>query len=275
MRNLLTIATQPDHRAPALAYAVRMAASLRANLTALCACQPEESLPHVRSVLDMPEVIAYIRDYRHAATAEGPKFVEWARRQGVEDPVWQVARDHGNAILAEIAAWHDLLVLKRDSTPEGSANSIGQQVIASNLPSLVFPLKASEPGSTFPRIAIAYNGAVESVRALTAALPFLLRAESVVLLSGQPSLEPAAAGHFTPRSDPREWLTRNDVVSSTHELIAQPGYEGSALLEAATAVEADLLVMGAYGHSRLSEWIFGGATRHVLEHASIPLLMHH
>lgn len=274
MRNLLTIATQPDHRAPALEHAVRMAASLRANLTALCACQPEESLPHVRSVLDMPEVIAYIRDYRHAATAEGPKFVEWARRQGVEDPVWQVARGNGNAILTQIAAWHDLLVLKRDSTPEGSANSIGQQVIASNLPSLVFPWKASEAGSAFPRIAIAYNGAVESVRAMTAALSLLLRAESVVLLSGQPSLE-AAAGHFAPPSDPREWLTRNDVVSSTYELTAQPGYEGSALLEAATAVEADLLVMGAYGHSRLSEWIFGGATRHVLEHAAIPLLMRH
>jgi nucleotide-binding universal stress UspA family protein len=274
MRNLLTIATQPDRSAPALEYAVRMAASLNANLTALCLCQPEESLPHIRSVLDMPEVIAYIREFRHAATAEGPKFVEWARRQGVADPVWQVAHGSESAILAEAAAWHDLLILKRDSTPEGSANSIGQQVIACNLPCLVFPLKTGNGGTTFPRIAVAYNGAVESVRALTAALPLLARADSVILLSGQPPVEPAARA-FIPSFHPREWLARNNVQSTTHAFKALPGDEGEALLDAATAVEADMLVMGAYGHSRLSEWIFGGATRQALEHASIPLLMRH
>ena len=274
MRNLLTIATQPDHNAPVLEYAVRMAASLNANLTALCLCQPEASLPHIRSVLDMPEVIAYIRDFRHAATAEGSKFVEWARRQGVADPVWQVARGSDGAILTEAAAWHDLLILKRDSTPEGSANAIGQQVMACNLPCLVFPFQAGEGGSTFPRVAVAYNGAVESIRALTAALPLLARADSVVVLSGQPPVK-SAAQSFVPSFHPLEWLARNNVDATNHALEALPGDEGHALLEAAAALEADLLVMGAYGHSRLSEWIFGGATRHALEHAAIPLLMRH
>jgi nucleotide-binding universal stress UspA family protein len=274
MHNLLTIATQPNAHAHALENAVQMAASLQANLTALCLCQPEESLPPIRSVLDMPEVITYIRDYRHAATAQGPKFVEWARRQGVRDPVWQVARGNGDAVLAEAAASHDLLILKRDSTPEGSATSIGRQVIASNLPCVVFPSKAKNGAPPFRRIAVAYNGAVESVRALTASLPLLALADSVILLLGQQSPQPGAHV-FEPPFDPREWLARNGVSATTHALEAEPGVEGEALLDAAKEIKADMLVMGAYGHSRLSEWIFGGATRHALQHAAIPLLMRH
>ncbi len=56
---------------------------------------------------------------------------------------------------------------------------------------------------------------------------------------------------------------------------ATPHEAGAALLREATSIGADLLVMGAYGHSRTRERVFGGATRHVLRHARVPVLMEH
>jgi nucleotide-binding universal stress UspA family protein len=114
------------------------------------------------------------------------------------------------------------------------------------------------------RAVVAWNGSREAARALKDALPFLVTAETVTLVGAgedaAASLDVAAAllkRHAAP--------VRTKPVEAGHRA-------GAALLEAAAAEGADLLVMGAYGHSRLREIVLGGATREVSRDARIPVL---
>ena len=87
------------------------------------------------------------------------------------------------------------------------------------------------------------------------------------------ALELAAHGIGTTDPNPRVGC----VIAHEGKIVGEGFHEraGEALLEAARDVGADLLVMGAYGRSRFSEWALGGATRHVLTHAQMPVLMRH
>jgi nucleotide-binding universal stress UspA family protein len=72
----------------------------------------------------------------------------------------------------------------------------------------------------------------------------------------------------------RAWLARQGVTVEWERFDDSP-HTGKALLDEARAMDADLLVMGAWGRSRLSELVLGGATRHVLDHTHLPVLMAH
>jgi len=80
---------------------------------------------------------------------------------------------------------------------------------------------------------------------------------------------------WRPPFDMLSHLRRHGIDPEQREIAADESDAGAALLDSAAALRADLLVMGAYGRNRFSEWIFGGATRHVLRHAGIPVLMRH
>jgi nucleotide-binding universal stress UspA family protein len=109
---------------------------------------------------------------------------------------------------------------------------------------------------------------------LHAALPLLRLAERVVLLRGQrrtpfsPMLEP-------PAFDPGDHLDRHGMRYEECMLERPDEQGGEEILELVTTMRADLLVMGGFGRSRFSEWVLGGATRHVLREAGIPVLLRH
>ena len=105
--------------------------------------------------------------------------------------------------------------------------------------------------------------------AVMTALPWLQRAQSIRILWSEdyqrrgplaPDLEQYLAAHRL-TADREAFQSINNVV-------------GAGLLAAANEFACDLLVMGAYSHSRLRQLILGGVTRHVLEHATVPLMMH-
>jgi nucleotide-binding universal stress UspA family protein len=97
-----------------------------------------------------------------------------------------------------------------------------------------------------------------------------VRARRGVVLAGEPV--PAPAGMVPFELD--GWAARHGVHLEYRMLDAAED-TGAALLAAAGAVGADLLVAGAYGHSRLAEWALGGVTRHLVRHSAIPLLLRH
>ena len=78
-----------------------------------------------------------------------------------------------------------------------------------------------------------------------------------------------------PRFDPFVYLLRHDVTAKPTYVHASSAMAGEILLREAENIDADLLVMGAYGRSRLHERLFGGATQRVLQEATIPVLMQH
>lgn len=119
-------------------------------------------------------------------------------------------------------------------------------------------------------IAIGWNGSAEAARAAAAALPLLAKAKRVILLAGvketpvEPSLDQLAA-----------WLSHHDIAGEQRKLKLKGWPVAGQIDDEAQAAGAELLVMGAYGHSRMREIVFGGATRAVLDDSKIPVLLMH
>jgi nucleotide-binding universal stress UspA family protein len=133
-------------------------------------------------------------------------------------------------------------------------------------PVLVAPLQTVQ--SIGRTIAIAWSGSAEASRAVAAALPFIERADASVILSIASDDTAGTAG-----TELADYLAWHGLAAGCHTVSGEGVAVGEALLKACAGV--DLLVMGAYTHSRLRQLILGGTTRHVLEQAAIPLLMAH
>jgi nucleotide-binding universal stress UspA family protein len=117
-------------------------------------------------------------------------------------------------------------------------------------------------------ILIAWNCSTEQARATALALPLLRRAKRVVVLTVQGGTVPGPTGEQLAR-----YLRRNGV--SCQSVTVSPGNRstGEAILANVASQNCDLLIKGAYTQSRLRQMIFGGATRHILANAAIPVLM--
>jgi nucleotide-binding universal stress UspA family protein len=124
------------------------------------------------------------------------------------------------------------------------------------------------------RVLVAWNGRREAARAVFDALPILRRATNVKVVWVNPQSEREVARDL-PAADICAALARHGVRCEATEQIAARGGVGETLMTCANDMSADLLVMGCYGHTRLRELVFGGASRHVLRHMTIPVRMSH
>ena len=211
------------------------------------------------------------REVREANEA-GDGFVAWARGQGLERAKWMACAGYLPELLGTAAQWHDLLVLgleRNGEDPWSSPAGVARIVLASPVPCLVVPdgVAVAMPPAT---VAIAWNGSMEAIRAVHAALPILRLARRVVIVSGAP-VENSPMG---PRFSADAWLAER-LPAVERVSLAEGGDTGARLLEQLQACGAEMLVMGAYGRSRASEWLLGGVTRHLLQHADVALLMRH
>lgn len=132
-------------------------------------------------------------------------------------------------------------------------------------------LTAHIPPKTFAaRIAIGWDGSTTSSHALTAALPYLEKAEAIEILSIKRGTEEPK-----PCDEACEYLKLHGLKSTTRMIDAGQRPVGQVLLESAVQGGAGLLVIGGYGHSRLREFFVSGVTKHVVSHGEIPLFLVH
>ena len=124
------------------------------------------------------------------------------------------------------------------------------------------------------RIVIAWDGSLPAARAIGAAIPLIEAAREVRVALVEPKVGDEAHGP-EPGADLGGALARHNPNVSVDRLPSLDRPVAKALLDHATDADADLLVLGAYGHSRFAEAVFGGVTRDMLEGASLPLLMAH
>jgi nucleotide-binding universal stress UspA family protein len=165
----------------------------------------------------------------------------------------------------------DLTVLPRshDEAPPELGAVLEATLFGAGRPLLIAPpAGAAAVGQT---IAIAWNGGTEAARAVGWALPFLESASAVHCLT-VPTRRTSAEG----AADLADYLGWRGITCGRHAVAAREGEEvAAALLRIAGEIGADLLVMGGYGRTRLSELVLGGVTRHVLAAAELPLLISH
>ena len=169
----------------------------------------------------------------------------------------------------------DLLVVGRleNYTPLGPHQqlAIGDAVMQAGRPVLVVPPRSTS--LALDRILVAWKDTAESRKAISAALPLLRKATELTVVEIVPDARERDTADAR-LADVVNWLQRHNVRASARvELSA--GDTGSQFDAIASEARIDIIVAGAYGHTRLREWIFGGVTRHLLQHSPTCALLVH
>ncbi|MGO4550427.1 universal stress protein [Lysobacter sp. 2RAF19] len=271
MQDLLVHATHYSPWSHATVFAARLAARLQANLTGLW-CEPP--IPAVL-VGETPPMVMLEREAERKlrkARALATPFRNWTSSNGVADSDWIACMATPSRAIRHVSQWHDLLVLGRGAdTPWGEEGALADVIVHVRRPALIVP-ESRRQDPRLDRIAVAWDGSTAAMRALHSALPLLLRASHVVFLHDATPVQPPLG---LPAFDLDRFAKRHRLPIERAMFATDRDTTGGALLGAAMAANVDLLVMGAFGHSRAREWIIGGVSRHMLGHSPIPLLMHH
>lgn len=145
---------------------------------------------------------------------------------------------------------------------------VGDVVMYTRCPVLMVPHGVDRLDLAGPAV-VAWNGSAEAAHALRMALPTLKRAGAVHLVEVSDDVPRLAA------REAAQWLACHDIAADVHEWPAKGRRISVALLHAAAELSASMMVIGAYGHSRLRETVLGGVTRELMASATLPLLMAH
>ena len=276
IRDIL-VSVDDDATSPArTAIAVKLAKDHQARLTALYVSMAPRIPEYVRAQL--PPSVAEVQAARMRETSErlaaDLRKVAQAENLDIE---WRAVEGDIVATAMLHARYCDVTIVGQASD-EANVNRdvyarLGEDlVMGSGRPVLVVPRYGSF-ASCGERILIAWNGTREATRAVHDALPFLRRAKQAMVLSINPG---ASVNHRIPGADIARHLARHGVRCEATTTQADSDIEvGDVLLSRAADLGADMIVMGAYGHSRLREMALGGVTRHLIKHMTAPTLMAH
>jgi nucleotide-binding universal stress UspA family protein len=183
-----------------------------------------------------------------------------------------------SAIMSAYSA--DLVITSQiDDGPDGEIESdiTERLVMEGGRPVLIIPRRGrfSPPGEGISEKAIiGINRSSEAMRAMFDSIPLLQMVKETRVVWVDPQQERSEAGD-APGTEEAEVLSRHGLKAVADPMVTGGQNAGQALLMRANDLGADLIVMGAYGHSRMREFVFGGATLHVLQNMNIPVLMSH
>lgn len=267
----LTLARQNSGRAVAL-YALELPKERPTSLTLV------DAVYGVSDRLSDPDREAYVRErdaaFDNAAHLEAA-FMRAAKRAGVSAR-WETCPEKPKDLIGLITqrAWYaDLLILSQADpslpSPDGLAKLPEAVMLACGRPVVILP-HAAQPHSLGKNILVAWNETREAARAIADALWLLKTADKVTVLSVG-----GEAGGEAPAQKLVRLLLDHEVRAEAVQADPHDGPIGELILSQAAEWGCDLIVMGGYGHSPTRELILGGATRGVLQHMTIPVLMSH
>jgi len=274
------------HRADdiTLELALGLAKAFGSHLTAVC-LRPDP-VDIVRYVADWSSpvlagnTLAMAEDQAQAdALDAGKAFEEWLLRQNL--PFWTERGEAGGAsvtweerigapgtILRDLARFSDLVVMRglgSDGPVDGDA-MLEAVLFDAGRPALLAPQVM--PANLFGTAMIAWAGGREETRAVTAALPILTRMRRVEVRT--------VGGHEEESVEALvQYLAYHGIKADAARLDTGDRSVGDLLLAEGKHIDASLLVMGAYHHSRTRELVFGGATRQIVTHVEMPVLLAH
>lgn len=289
IRQILAVMNDRPISDSVLSLAIALARRHQAAASALLAIEPA-----VNSAYMTPEVAAVAVQY--AEQCDRDRQHEAAERAGQAAARWDTelpfAATEGDPLLGALAAARccDLLVLPQPVPGDGAPTRLAPGLLMRAGVPLLFvpdvPLPPAADGSPRcgQRVLVAWSPSRETTRAIHDALPLLAAAQQVELLQ-------LVAPEDDPADDPLPavcaHLARHGVNARPRRLVQQRGVGpmgqgwtpdvpvGEALLSHAADTDADLIVMGGYGHARAWEMLLGGVTRTLLRSMTVPVLMSH
>ncbi|MGB0505933.1 MAG: universal stress protein [Pikeienuella sp.] len=273
-RSIFTVWDGRDEGRAAMDLAIRMARDVDGHLDVLCL---SPTAPDTLYAADAS--VQVLMDL--ATTAKGEAEELKTEALGMTDSGGVIASVRAmpmrysevSSVVGREAMFHDLIVLPQPfggESDDAAELTLDGALFETHTPVLVCPPKAVEDFGR--RIMVAWNGDQEAMRAIRAALPLMKKADQVEIVMVEPQRSGQAG---TPSFGLMTMLTRHGVnallspISRTSERISE------TLRQKARDMDADMIVMGAYGHSRFRERLFGGATREMLKDTELPVLMTH
>jgi nucleotide-binding universal stress UspA family protein len=215
------------------------------------------------------------REFERAAQAAVTYFDEGARRVGVsaDSRLVTLSLAEASNTFGRLARRFDLSVVAQaepDKLP-GRELLIEAALFESGRPVLVVPYIQSG-GLKLDRVMVAWDGSRNAARAVADAMPLLARAKAVevVVVAGEPGKSDELPG-----ADIARHLARHGLKVNLQKIVSPDVDVANTLLSHAADAGTDFIVMGGYGHSRLREFVLGGATRGVLASMTVPVLMSH
>lgn len=265
---------------PACAARVDLAARLAvyhdAHLTGLHAWGWSALAGYAEAQLPPSFHEAEIRRLRSEAAAAEATFVSGTRAVGARTE-WRAVETEGELIetVRLHARYADLIVVGQGRDLEGQPSALAvmpeELLLRVGRPVLVVPRYGTFAGFG-DHVLVAWNGSREATRAINDALPILTRATKVTVLSVDP---PEGPERRLPGADIGLHLARHGVRATAAQTVAADSSIGDVLLSYASDLGADLIVAGAYGHSRVRELVLGGATRQLLKYMTVPVFLSH
>jgi nucleotide-binding universal stress UspA family protein len=254
--------------------AIRFAREQEAHLVGLYAAAPFEPPGYVLAEMGAAIVEAGKRAAAEAMARAESQFTKQTTAAGLSNIEWRTAVSDPVDAMTLHARYADLVVIGQTDLSDGSntpADFPERLVLAAGRPVLIMPSVGSFP-TIGKRILVAWSLTREATRAVTDAIPLLRLADQVHVMAVNP--RPDEHGEV-PGADVGLYLARHGVQVQIKTDMGAEIDVGNELLSRAADLDVDLIVMGGYGHSRLTEWVLGGATRTILTSMTVPVFMSH
>lgn len=247
----------------------------RARLAGLYVITPTPMPAYAGSALP-PEVFERQKEANKASAREAEASFGTITRPYQLDTEWRLDKGDLADTINTHSRYADLVVVgqaDRDVLGYTPGTSVQDRIVLEcGSPVVLIPYSGSQE-TIGDRILVAWDGSREAARAINDALPLMEMAKEVSMLaiSSKYNAETKQAAN----GGMHDHLMRHGVTGTAEVVQGKDRDAGDILLSNAAENDADLIVMGAYGHPRFCEWALGGATRHVLQHMTIPVLMSH
>ncbi len=266
-----------------LDLAARLAVAHDARLTGLYVADTslpswlEASALAYADAVDADALVNRLQQGVREGAARAEAQFEARRRQDGFNGEWRVASGRMAATVALHARYADLTIVGQDDPqsprPPESTDFIARLLFTSGRPVLIVPAfgNFTTLGET---VLIGWDSGREAARAVNDALPLLEKAKTASVLAINPQAG-VNRSERVPAADIALHLARHGVHAIANHTIAKDISEADVLLNEVFDTNADLLVVGAYGHSRFREMLLGGITRRLLQEMTVPVFMSH
>ena len=273
-KTILVHIDQGKHNEKRLESAIQLAKQYDACLVGLYAFSPYIPPGYVMAHMGAEIEAAQNKIAVESMSRAEKVFCKQTSAAGLEEIEWHTAYDEPAHAMSSCARYADLVVIGQSDSSDDSGVDMDfpeRLVLTAGRPVLILPHAGDFP-TIGKRILVAWNASQEATRAISNATPFLRSADSVYVMAVNSK---TSKNDIVQSENMVRYLERLGTSAEVKDIHGVEIDVGNELLSRASDLDADLIVMGCYGHSRLREWVLGGATRTILESMTVPVLMSH